>query len=234
MKRRILFGVAALLASAGGGWVAQSAGSVVAARASSTTPAGYITITPTRVLDTRTGPRPGNGAFHTVFPGVTGAVAVGVIIALTDTAGAGYVTAWAGDTALPVASSINSSFAGENISNFVIVPVAANGTFTLFANSATHIVVDVMGYFVGGSVPPPSGLTGVITGYGPGYSITSVVGTVSNGTSVARDIRADVRCPNGTVEIDYAFDVPAGETRGFEVICDGVFTTGASLTVVEI
>lgn len=186
------------------------------------------------MLDTRNGPRPPNGSVITAYPGVAGATAVGVNIALTETAGAGFVTAWAGDVDLPTASSINSTFANENISNFVIVPLAADGTFKLFANSSTHLVVDVMGYFVGGYVAPSAGITGLITGYGPGFSITTVSGTLSNGTGVTVDARADVRCPNGTTETDSVFDIAPGQTLGFQVLCDGVFASGATLVVVEI
>lgn len=80
----------------------------------------------------------------------------------------------------------------------------------------------------------PTGFSGAITGYGPTSIYTEIVGSVTNGSSVARSVRSDIRCPNGTVTTDFKFAVPAGETRGLAVLCDGVFTSGATVSFIEI
>ncbi len=93
----------------------------------------------------------------------------------------------------------------------------------------------------GGSALVPAGFTGQITGYGPAgagtaYAYTMVSGDVSNGTSGPIDLRADLHCPNGTVETDTTYGIPAGATRGWgPVMCDGsAFSSGASVTFVEV
>lgn len=233
-RTTILAAVAIVISSATGGWLAQRAEPVGAA---ATIPAGYVALNPGRIYDSRgpafTNPRLPGGAQLTINSGQPGASAAGVNIVMTDTVGAGFLTAWPGG-GRPGTSVMNSTEAGENIANFLLVPVAADGTFQLYVQNPTHVVVDVMGYMAGGSAIVPSGFNGQITGYGPSSTITSVVGEVANGTGIVRDLRADVRCPNGTVEIDYIFDIPAGAVRGWSVLCDGVFTSGATVTFIEI
>lgn len=226
--------VAIVISSATGGWLAQRSSPVSAA---TTIPAGYVALNPGRIYDSRgptfTSPRLPGGAQVTIYSGQPGASAVGVNLVMTDTVGAGFLTAWpAGDR--PLTSVMNSTEAGENIANFLLVPVAADGTFQLYTQNPTHVVVDIMGYMAGGSALVPAGFSGQITGYGPLSTITEVSGTVTNGTSIARDIRADVHCPNGTVKTDLSFNIPAGETRGWSVLCDGSFTSGATVTFVEV
>ena len=165
---------------------------------------------------------------------ITGAVAVGVNITVTETVGPGFVTAWDGSTGRPTASIVNSSGANQNIANYAIVPVLPDGTFQLFTSSTTHLIVDLMGYFPGTPTPIPVGITGQITGYGPGGSITEVSGTLTNGTTATTNARADVHCPDGATETDLVFSMPPGATRGFSVLCSGVFSSGATLVVVVV
>jgi hypothetical protein len=200
--------------------------------------AGYVPYIGGRVLDTRganlTNPRVPGGGIVNVNTGVIGAVAVGVNITLVDTLGPGYAAAWASGP-WPGTSIINSDGPGQIIANFAIVPVTPQGTFQLLTQNPAHLLVDVMGYFPGGSTPPAgSGITVNITGYSPLTTITSVIGSATNNTGSTKDIRIDVRCPNGTVEIDYLFDFLAGQTLGWSVLCDGSFTSGASATWIEI
>jgi hypothetical protein len=230
---------AAFVASAAGGFVAQSTGS---AGANSLAPRGYNPrAAPQRILDTRSGAMPQSNQTITVATQQAGSQAVSVNIALTETAGPGFVTAWDCVSSRPLTSVINSTEPNENISNFVIVPVNSSGHFCLFTNSPTHIVVDLMGNFTpdaagGGGFPTTPGLSAQITGYAPGSSITQVTGVASNNSGSTKSFRVDIRCPNGTVETDSFFSVPNGETRGVSVLCTGGgFTSGASvLQVVQI
>ena len=77
-------------------------------------------------------------------------------------------------------------------------------------------------------------MSATITGYGPGFSITSISGSLTNASGAEKDIRIDLSCPNGNVELDYVFNISNGATRGWSVICDGVFSSGATLTVIEV
>ena len=235
MARKFLAIVGAFAAALAGGFAARLL--VSPAAAASVVPAGYVTLGGGRVYDSRgadgSAPRLAGGTIVTIDAGHPGASAVGVNITLTDTTGSGYVAAWATGP-WPGTSIINSSVAGETVANFAIVPVAADGTFQLLTQRPAHLLVDVFGYMAGGSTLVPATYSATITGYGPLTTITEVSGTITNGTSIARTLRTDVHCPNGTVKTDTVFSIPAGETRGFSVLCDASFTSGATVTVVEI
>ena len=233
--RRMATVALVVVASGFGGWFAQSATGAAGAgpRPEGYTPRGQ----PTRILDTRTTGIVGGGQTVQVSTQQAGVQAAGVNIALTETSGSLFVSAWDCNGARPNTAVINSSGPGENISNFVIVPVNSGGVFCLFTNSPTHIVVDLMGTFTpdaggGGSpsFPASPGLAAQITGYSPGSSITSISGLASNNSGATRSFRVDIQCPNGTVETDSLFSVPNGETRGFDVICGGGgFSSGAAV-----
>lgn len=141
---------------------------------------GYSSINPARMLDSRagsstidgagTGEQLGQGgaplpAGATVTlpiagrPGVpadaTGAV---LNVTMTDSQGWGYVTVYPCDADRPNASNLNSTQAGQTRPNAVFTKFAANGTVCLYvAEAATHLIVDVDGYFPspeGPDVPP--------------------------------------------------------------------------------
>lgn len=205
------------------------------------TPQGYVALNPGRVLDTRpaslvnwAGGKPGSGAQLTVGTGQPGASAVAVNITLTQTEGGGFVGAWASGT-FPGTSIINSTAAGTTVANFVVVPVAADGTFQLLTSRAAHLIVDVMGYFAGSPVPPPTpGVSAIITGYDPSTSLTMVTGSVTNSSGVTKDVRVDVRCVNGNVASDIVLGILDGQTLGWQALCNGSFSSGATVGVIEI
>jgi hypothetical protein len=199
-------------------------------------PENFSVVNPNRVLDTRETGRLRAGQTITVSTGVSGITAAGVNITMVDTAGPGFVTAWASGNR-PLASVINADGPGRIIANYVVVPTTSNGTFRLYTHVGTDIVVDVMGTYAGSGTTPPSsgtGFTATITGYSPLSSITTVVGVVRNNNNTTASVRVDVRCPNGTVEIDYVFNMPAGAERGWDVLCSGNFTSGATVSTVRI
>ena len=229
--RSLMVGVAIVAGSMCGGWLAQQTGAVTAA---APVPAGYVALNPGRIYDSRgpafTNARLSAGQQLTINTGQAGASAVGVNIVMTDTVGAGFLTAWPSGPR-PNTSVMNSTFAGENIANFLLIPVAADGTFQLFTLNPTHVVVDIMGYMAGGSPVTSAGLFGQITFYEPATSTTLVSGNVTNGTSATASIGADILCPNGSVVTITSFDVLAGASRSWSVTCNGAFTSGATVTV---
>jgi hypothetical protein len=232
--RTVLVSAAIVISSTFGGWIAQQSRPVSAAVQ---IPAGYVALNPGRIYDSRgpsgTAPRLAANQQVTIKSGQPGASAVGVNITLTDTTAAGFVAAWPSG-AWPGTSVINSTTAGENIANFLLIPVAADGTFQIMTQNATHLIVDIMGYMAGGSAVAPTGFTGHITGYGPGFSITEISGDVTNGAAATVNVRADVLLPNGAVETDSVFSIPAGATRGWSVLVTGIFTSGATVTFIQI
>ncbi|MEX1107172.1 MAG: CAP domain-containing protein [Ilumatobacteraceae bacterium] len=74
------------------------------------------------------------------------AKAVSVNVTVTGAAGSGYITAWpCGDR--PLASTANYA-QGESVSNAAQLPLSANGQLCIFSQSATHVVLDMNGWWV--------------------------------------------------------------------------------------
>lgn len=107
----------------------------------------FVVVAPYRTLDTRAEARLDAGQEIVVYPGIGRAVAVAVNITLTGTVGPGYLTAWA-EGERPDISIVNSSHADENVANYAVVPLAADGTFRIYSSAPADVVVDVMGYYV--------------------------------------------------------------------------------------
>jgi hypothetical protein len=193
-----------------------------------TGPSGFVAQTPVRVLNTRSGPMPLAGAELVVNTGRPGASAVVAnVTSITPTTPGQFVTAWPSGPR-PDTSILNSDV-GEVVANSIVVPVAPDGTFRLYTFASAHLLVDISGYFDGGTALPPSGLSATITGYVPVPSLskTRVLGTVGNGTSEDfRLVRVEVTCPAGELATDQVF-LDAFATRGFEVDCPGLLNTGA-------
>lgn len=83
------------------------------------------------------------------------AMAVVVNIAIDQSGGAGFVTAWPAGAAKPTTSVLNTERPMQTRSAMSIIPVTAAG-FDVFSMSGGHIIVDVAGYFTGGSAPSSS------------------------------------------------------------------------------
>ncbi|MCU1368655.1 MAG: hypothetical protein JWN39_4294 [Ilumatobacteraceae bacterium] len=120
----------------------------------------FVAIDPVRTLDTRTTTlvpagwtphKPNNESV--VVPG-SAAVPAGVsalVLNVTSTESElpGFLRAQPNGT-VPPSSTVNYA-AGVDAANSVIVPVGADGTVSIFANSPSHIVVDITGYITGDS-----------------------------------------------------------------------------------
>ena len=127
---------------------------------------------PQRLLDTRFGNTTADGQFagQGVRPGdsvlaLTIANRVGLPadpaavvlnVTVTEPAAAGFVTVFPCDQPRPTASSLNYS-ANQTVPNAVIASVGAGGDVCLYTLQATHLIVDVSGWFpAGGFVPLPA------------------------------------------------------------------------------
>ena len=91
------------------------------------------------------------GGTVSVIPAGVSAVALN-ITAVAPSA-AGYATVWPCDVARPDASSLNF-VAGDVVANGVIAPVGASGRVCFFTNATTHFLVDIAGWFSGGTTSP--------------------------------------------------------------------------------
>jgi len=122
--------------------------------------AGYYTLTPCRVLDTRDpagpygGPALSAGGTRTFamsgrcsIPPEADAVAINVIV--TQPTAAGFLTLYPIGVPAPLASTINYG-PGQTRANNAIVQLGAGdfvGVLCGQSSGATHAVVDVVGYF---------------------------------------------------------------------------------------
>lgn len=121
-------------------------------------PAGpaYTPVTPSRVLDTRTGNGAPVGAIgpagridvQIAGRGDVPASANAVVLNLTSTAASApsYVTVWPAGQPQPQASSLNVA-PGLDVANLVVAEVGTGGQVSLYSNAGTgHLVADVVGY----------------------------------------------------------------------------------------
>ena len=104
-------------------------------------------------FDTRLGAKPASGSLTTVPTGLPGGTPFALVnLTMTRSLGGGYLTA-----DRDCASAMNSRFAksngnyvsGRDVANLNVVPLAADGTFCVYAETATDFAVDVQGSFSG-------------------------------------------------------------------------------------
>jgi hypothetical protein len=72
-------------------------------------------------------------------------------VAVVPVGALGYLTLWPSGQTQPLASTLNSD--GRIKSNAAIVPAGAGGAISVFASSATNLVLDINGYFVPANDP---------------------------------------------------------------------------------
>ena len=60
----------------------------------------------------------------------------------------GFITAYPSDGVFPVSSNLNF-VADTPVANAALVKLAPTGTLNTFVNVATHVIIDVNGYFTG-------------------------------------------------------------------------------------
>ena len=121
----------------------------------------FVTVTPTRLLDSRPGSGIDNGGVATgpYAPGTTTVVpivgradipdddsVVAIAISMTATASVpGFLTTWSGDGDRPNTSSLNVDASGPATTG-VIVPVSSLGDIAIYNQNTTNVVVDVIGW----------------------------------------------------------------------------------------
>ncbi|MEO5746300.1 MAG: peptidoglycan recognition protein, partial [Terracoccus sp.] len=140
---------------------------------------GYSSVTPRRVLDTRSGTggiKGRVGARRTVALKVSGlpagARAVTMNVTVTNASGNGFLTAYPGGTSRPRVSSVNA-VRGGTAANLVTVAVGAGGTVNIYSDSASvDLIADLAGYYAPGTgarfVPiSPQRMLDTRTGRGP-------------------------------------------------------------------
>jgi len=109
-----------------------------------------FTVTPCRVLDTRSS----SGSFNGALPvnvassscGIPSSAEAFVLNAtVVPTGGLGYLTLWPENEAQPLVSTLNADD-GVIASNMAIVPTT-NGAIDAFSSNSTQLILDISGYF---------------------------------------------------------------------------------------
>jgi hypothetical protein len=80
-----------------------------------------------------------------------GATAVVANVTATAVEEPGFIEVAPTGAPLGQSSNLNVEAPGQTISNLVVVPLAADGSVTLFSQATAHLIVDVLGYFTGPS-----------------------------------------------------------------------------------
>ena len=109
-----------------------------------------FTVTPCRVLDTRSSSGSSNGTLPVNVTssscGVPSSAEAFVLNAtVVPTWGLGYLTLWPENEAQPVVSTLNADD-GVIASNMAIVPTT-NGSIDAFSSNSTQLILDISGYF---------------------------------------------------------------------------------------
>jgi uncharacterized protein YkwD len=109
----------------------------------------FVAQTPTRTLDSRkSGSMAGKSTLDLGVP--SGSIAVSANLTLTDTSGAGFLSAWATGGARPTVSSVNAVGRGQTVANHAIIPTSGGARF--FADMTTNLIVDYDGYYLPANV----------------------------------------------------------------------------------
>ena len=115
----------------------------------------FFPVTPCRVIDTRNaagGGIPASGGTRLVPVLGSGcgipasALAYSLNATVVPSGPLGFLTLWPSGQAQPFVSTLNA-ITGAVVANAAIVPAGTNGAINAFASSATHLVVDINGYF---------------------------------------------------------------------------------------
>jgi hypothetical protein len=128
----------------------------VTATATASTPSRFTPVAPQRLIDTRTGTGTAaaallSGCTLVVRPPVAaGSTAVSIDLVAVDSAAAGFLTVYPCGVTRPLTSVVQAR-PGRVVSGSAIVPLGADGSFCLFSNVSTHVVVDLFGAFAPGS-----------------------------------------------------------------------------------
>ena len=116
----------------------------------------FVSMTPTRALDTRLGTggtskalSENSNLFLDVRPAGVPSDATAVVMNVTVAAPTvgGYLTVWPAGGAMPGSSNLNFS-AGQVTANLVVVPLGPAGLVSVYnAFGSTHVIADVVGYY---------------------------------------------------------------------------------------
>ncbi|MHB1500643.1 MAG: beta strand repeat-containing protein [Candidatus Dormibacteria bacterium] len=175
----------------------------------SSTGGSYVSVTPTRIADTRANSGYGY-AGQTLATGTTLQVQVptsvvpagasGVVLNVTavDPSAAGFVSVFPGGATVPTGSSLVSNLnfaAGATVANLVTVGLSSTGTVEVYNYTGnTNVVIDVEGYYTSTPASNGSGLYNAI-------SPTRVLGSLASGAAIAANTATAVTVAGGSTGV---------------------------------
>jgi hypothetical protein len=245
LVRRHRVKIGAVVLVAGGLIAALGVQAIGASSQTASNPEGFVGVSPTRVLDTRT-PPVGVAAAGPVGPGGTvdlpltsaapnrpgipvPAGAVSVLLNITvdsDATAPSFITVWPTGSPKPTTSVINPN-PGTVVSGSILVPLGTGGSVSIFNfDGQSNVIVDLAGYTL------PLTASGGVTIFDsdPAASTTADVQT-DFGDFTGGTLIRDLTLPAGSYEITAtatvrgASDGPAAPTLNTRVRCNLVDAT---------
>ncbi|MHB1527013.1 MAG: beta strand repeat-containing protein [Candidatus Dormibacteria bacterium] len=177
--------------------------------ATSTTSGTYVSVTPTRIADTRAnsgqayaGQTLGAGGMLQVQVPTSlvpaGASAVVLNVTAVDPTAAGFISVLPGGETLPTGSSLVSNLnfaAGVIVPNQVTVGLSTTGTVEIYNyTGSTNVVVDVAGYYTSTPASSGSGLYNAISPF-------RALGTLANGQTIGANSTQAVTVTGGSTGV---------------------------------
>ncbi|MEP7192465.1 MAG: glycoside hydrolase domain-containing protein [Actinomycetota bacterium] len=211
------------------------------------TTAGWVSLLPVRLADTRAGTLtnpsrntvPSKGTVKVAVAGASGspvpagALAAAANVTVTEPQKAGFLTV--ADRALTGSSSLNF-LSNQTLANLVVSKIALDGTISIYNGSGgtVHVVVDVQGYIT------PTGTTaGSYTVLSPVRLMDTRVGTPSNPRKTAVPAWGTVKVavagasgspvPAGALAAAANVTVTEPQKAGFLTVADRALTGSSSL-----
>jgi hypothetical protein len=116
----------------------------------------FVPVSPDRYYDSRSAPNSIHGGGSTVSVPLTGlpftvppgAAAISMNVTSDQAAGPGFLTVYPADGSFPLASNLNF-VTSTTVANAALVKLSAAGIVNTYVNVATHVIIDVNGYFTG-------------------------------------------------------------------------------------
>ncbi|XAS76471.1 PQQ-binding-like beta-propeller repeat protein [Dermatophilaceae bacterium Sec6.4] len=153
----VLVVVVAMVAALFGADPARAAAAQVRAASTTSTARNFVSLSPARLLDTRSGQGVAKGALRAgsttalqvagrVGVPTSGVAAVVLNVTATGPVASGWLTAWPAGAARPTASNLNF-VAHQTVANQAIVKVGVGGAVDLYSSTGTQLFVDVSGYY---------------------------------------------------------------------------------------